>query len=57
MSLFIYIILKLSSRKVRHLLVVNNDLKVNNITLSALEYSLTLLYIYIYIYIFTTLTH
>ena len=44
MSLFIYIILILSSRKVRHLLVVYNDLKVNNIKLSALEYSLTLLW-------------
>ena len=53
MSLFLYTILILSSRKVRHLLVVYNDLKVNNITLSALEYSLTLLWyksIYIYSY-------
>ena len=49
---FIIIILILSSRKVRHLLVVYNDLKVNNITLSALEYSLTLLW-YKSIYIFS----
>ena len=54
MSLFIYIILILSSRKVRHQLVVYNDLKVNNITLSALEYSLTLLW-YKSIYFFTYL--
>ena len=52
MSLFIYIIVILSSRKVRHLLVVYNDLKVNNITLSALECSLTLLW-YKSIYIFS----
>ena len=52
MSLFIYIILILSSRKVQHLLVVYNDLKVNNITLSALECSLTLLW-YKNIYIFS----
>ena len=62
MSLFIYIILILSSRKVRHLLVVYNDLKVNNIMLSALEYSLTLLWyksnyllVYKYLHLYSSL--
>ena len=53
LSLFLYVILILSSWKVRHLLVVYIDLNVNNITLIALEYSLTLLWyksIYMYIY-------
>ena len=52
LSLFLNTILILNGGNVQHLQVVYNDFRVN-ITLSALEYSLTLLWykiIYIYLY-------